>query len=144
MGTLKYKFFTIRGLMCLTCRLCYQWIVHKYKCLSSFSFSSFFKLRERERENMQLQYLVFWQVPLESIFFLRAGGFIYIALAWRHRFFLSKILSASSPGVWHKIRPICSPQHLSSKLIEEDATSAWGFWPIISPLSSSFPCQVIL
>ncbi len=25
---------------------------------------------------------------------LQAGGFIYIALAWRHRFFLSKILSA--------------------------------------------------
>ena len=69
--------------------------------------------------------------------------FIFIALAWRHKFFLFKILSAFSPGnfgssfnisyhfnycpanpgsvslprVWHKIRPICSQRHLSSKLI---------------------------
>ena len=48
---------------------------------------------------------------------LRAGGFIYIALAWRHRRFLSNILSASSPGVWHESRPIYSPRLLSSKLI---------------------------
>ena len=70
MGTLKYnKVFTTRGHMFLTCQLCYQRIVHKYKCLSSFSFSflsSFFKLRGRE--NMQLQYLAFRWVPSESIF----------------------------------------------------------------------------
>ena len=69
-GTLKYnKVFTTRGHTCLTCRLCYQRIVYKYKCLSSFSFSflsSFFKLRGRE--NMQLQNLAFWRVPSESIF----------------------------------------------------------------------------
>ena len=57
---------------------------------------------------------------------LQAGGFIYIALAWRHRFFLSKILSASSPGVWHEIRPICSPRHRSSKLIFFHPISAGG------------------
>ena len=120
-GTLKYhKVFTTRGHTCLTCRLCYRWRVHKYKCLSFFSFSflsSFFKLRGRE--NMQLR-------PLRRVFsLLRGGWFIYIALAWRHRFYLSKILSASSPGVWHEIRPICSPRHLSSKLIFLFPISAW-------------------
>ena len=79
MGTLKYnKVFTTRGHTYLTCRLCYQRIVHKYKCLSSFPFSflsSFFKLRGRE--NMQLQYLAFRRVPLESIFSF-TGWWIYL------------------------------------------------------------------
>ena len=80
--------------------------------------------------------------------------------------------SGASPGVWHEIRPICSRRHLSSKLFfarsltwdsvhpdhcsktdfllpyfrwrKEGATSVLGFWPIISLLSSSFPCQSIL
>ena len=56
---------------------------------------------------------------------LRAGGFIKIVLAWRHRYYLFKILSASSPGVWHEIPPICSPRHLSSKLIFLFPISAW-------------------
>ena len=30
---------------------------------------------------------------------------LFIALAWRHRFLLSKILSASLPGVWREILP---------------------------------------
>ena len=42
-------------------------------------------------------YLSFWWVPSESIFSFtgwRNFIYIYIALAWRHRTFLSKILSA--------------------------------------------------
>ena len=109
---------------------------------------------------------------------LQAGGFIYIALAWRHRFFLSKILfrfppgdfggsfnisyhfnycptnlgSGALPGVWHEIYP-----HLftTTSLFKTDfllhyfrwwkegATSILWFWPIISLLSASFPCQAI-
>ena len=104
-GTLKYnKVFTTRRHTCLTCRLCYQRIVHKYKCLSFFPFSFFHLLIERERE-CAIAVLSFLTVSSESISLLGAGGFIYIALAWRHRFFLSKILSASSPGVRHDISP---------------------------------------
>ena len=78
----------------------------------------------------------------------------------------------ASPGVWHEIHPICLRRHLSSKLFftrnlagdsvhrdlfsktnilypyfrwpKEGATSVLGFWPIISLLSSFFPCQAIL
>ena len=78
----------------------------------------------------------------------------------------------ASPRVWHEIRPICSRRHLSSKLFftrslawdsvhrdlcsktdfllpyfrwrHEGAPSVLGFWPIISLLSSSIPCQAIL
>ena len=122
--------------------------------------------RERERErviamlkkgvgrNSLNVYLSFWRVPSESIFSFTGWWtlYIYIALAWRHRSFLSKILSASSPGdfsgsfnisyhfnycpanpgsgssprAWHEIRPICSRRHLSSKLIFFTPISADG------------------
>ena len=111
MGTLKYnKVFNTRGHTYLTCRLHYQWIIHKYKCLSSF-------LLEIEREyviavlrkgvgrNSLNVYLAFWRVPSESIFSFTSLRDFFSALAWRHQFFLSKILSAFSPGVWHEIRP---------------------------------------
>ena len=88
---------------------------------------------------------------------LRAGGilyiYIYIALAWSHRYSLSKILSAFfTRSIGMRLAPsvhgdIYLPNWYSLPLFpqtEEGATSALGFWPIISPLSSSFPCQAIL
>ena len=113
--------------------------------MSFFLFFLFFRLslnweRERERERERviamlktvigetvLMFTYLLDGFLRGVFsLLRAGGFIHIALAWRHRFLLSKILSASSPGVWHDILPICSPRHLSSKLIFFTAISADG------------------
>ena len=52
-------------------------------------------LKKGVRKNSLNVYLSFWCVPSESIFsFTGWQNFIYIyrALAWRHRFFLSKIL----------------------------------------------------
>ena len=79
---------------------------------------------------------------------LRADGILYIhnALAWRHRSYLSKILSAfltRSLGI--RSRVLSWRPHLQNwfsfplfLLTEEGATSALSFWPIIS-LFSSFP-----
>ena len=60
-------------------------------------------------------------------------------------FLVQELYFASSPGVWHEIRPSVHGD-LRSKtdfLIpisadEKGATSALGYWPIIRPLSSSF------
>ena len=82
------------------------------------------------------------------LFYGLAKFYIYIALAWRHRYFLSKILFRFFTwSLGMRLAPICSRRHLSSKtdflfplflLTEEGATSALGSWPIIS-LFSSFP-----
>ena len=101
-------------------------------------------LKKGVRRNRLNVYLSFWRVPSESIFSFWAGGFIYIALAWRHRFSLSKILHPEFgtrfvPSVHLDI----SLQNWYSlplfPLTEEGATSALEFWPIVSPLSSSSP-----
>ena len=140
-GTSKYnKVFTTRRCTYLTFRLYYQRIIHKYKCLLPFSFlSSFFKLRGRE--NMQLQYLAFWRVPSESIFF-RFTPVISAAV--------SKYLITSTTGLKIPVlllRPefgtrfapsvhddICLQNSISLSLFpptKKGATSALGFWPII-------------
>ena len=83
------------------------------------------------------------------LFYGQAKFYIYIVVAWRHRSFLSKILFRfftrslgmrlhPPPSVhddislqnWFSFSPISAD--------EEGATSALGFWPIIS-LFSSFP-----
>ena len=102
-GTVKYnKIFTTCGHTCLTCRL-----IHKYKCLSSFSFlSSFFKLRGQK--NVQLQYLAFWQVPSESIFsftgwriYLYRSGLKAQVLLVQDSFpFLTRSLARDSPHLF--------------------------------------------
>ena len=58
-------------------------------------------LRKGVRRNSLNVYLGFWRLPSESIFSFMD---FFTALAWRHQFFLSKIISAFSPGVWHEIR----------------------------------------
>ena len=82
----------------------------------------------------------FW----EYFLFYGQARFFY-SLAWRHQFYLSKILSASSPGVWDEIRPSVHDDLRPLNWFPypyfrwwKGATSALGYWPIIRPLSSSF------
>ena len=163
MGTLKYnKAFNTRGHTYLTCRLYYQRIIHKYKCLSSLFFSFFLLEIERERGyviavlgkgvgrnslNGLLSFSTtgfFW----EYFLFYGLAGF-FTALAWRHQFLLSKILSAFSPGVWHETRPCvhggCRPLNWYSlslfPLTKKGTTSALEYWPIIRPFSLTIRSQ---
>ena len=159
-GTLKYnKVFNTRGHTYLTCRLYYQWIIHKYKCLSSLFFS-FLKLREREREREcnsstwegcrdkqsegLLSFLTdsFWEH-----FLLRVSGILYSS-AWMRlsscpralcRFFTRSL-------AWDS--PICSWRSPSWKLISFIPISAnekgcYFRFRILANHLASFFCQVI-
>ena len=75
------------------------------------------------------------------LFYGLAKFYIYIALAWRHRYFLSKILfrfftrslgMRPAPSVHDDISPLNWYSLPLFLLTEEGATSALGFRPIIS------------
>ena len=94
----------------------------------------------------------------------RVSGFIYIALAWRHKVLPVQYSLRFFTRSLSEILTICSRRHLSSKLfltrslawdsVPRDLSSKTDFFypisadgkkvPLISLLSSSFPCQSIL
>ena len=161
-GTLKYnKVFNTHGHAYLTRRLYYQRIIHKYECLSSLFFSFFLLEIEREREyviaklrkgvgrNSCKVYLAFWRVPSESIisFYGQAGFYIY-SLAWRHQFFLSKILFCFfTRSLGHSIHtschPACCPKTDFLILISADEKGCYFRFRILANHLASFFCQAI-
>ena len=133
-GTLKYnKVFTTRGHTCLTCRLCYQRIVHKYKCLL---FLFFLLSLNWEGERICNCSTLLFDGFLRRVFsLLRAGGFIYIALAWRHRSSCPRFFPLLHPEFGTRFTP--SVHHFISlqnwfslslfPLMEKGAISTLGF-----------------
>ena len=139
-----------------------NWTVHGHKCLSSFLFFRFFKLRERERErggwyiklstrrnSPKVTYLIFRRGSTgESFFFHGLIDFmLFLTLAWRtwvprvQEMFLS-----SSPGVngygsvCHEPLPITNFSFRFFRWREEGATSVLGSQPIVWLLPSSPWC----
>ena len=90
-----------------------NWTVHGHKCLSSFLFFHFFKLRERERERYikfgykgeiapKLLILFFNGVPLENLSSFTGSDFMLFFLHWLEEPGVPRVQDmflSSSPGV---------------------------------------------
>ena len=131
-------FIYVRGHTYSPCRLYYQQIIYKYKCLPSFFFFllSLNWVREREYVIAVLSFLT--GSFGEYFLFYRLAEFYIARLECICH--LVQEFSASSPGVLATVfRPICSSRPPFQNwysfslflLTEEGATSALGFWPII-------------